>query len=64
MPLWGVYIPQFDEISVKSLVLVFCTLMVAPMGMKFGENHQDRPLSNLNNRRFALRAMLARNAAG
>ena len=36
MPLWGVYIPHFDQISVKISVLGSCTLIVAPMGVKFG----------------------------
>jgi len=84
MPLRGVYIPHFDQISVKISVLGTYTLIVSPMGVKFGveegtfgfllhakfhphrcnaspmrgEKPQNRPLSNLNNRRFALRAML------
>jgi len=36
MPLWGVYIPHFDQISVKMSVLGAYTLIVAPMGVKFG----------------------------
>jgi len=36
MPLWGVYIPLFDQISVKISVLGSYTLMVAPIGVKFG----------------------------
>jgi len=35
-PLWGVYIPHFDQISVKISVLGSYTLTVAPMGVKFG----------------------------
>jgi len=63
----GVYIPHFDHIPVKTSVLGSYTLTVAPMGVKShrcnvsplrGEKPQNRPLSNLNNRRFALRAML------
>jgi len=83
-PLWGVYIPHFDQISVKVSVLGSYAVIVAPMEVKFGtvegtfgpllhtkfylhrcnvfslrgEKFQNRPLSNLNNRRFALRAML------
>jgi len=85
MPLLGVSIPHFGQISVKKIQ--FCgsyTLIVAPMGVKFGtekgtlgsllrakfhthgcnvspmrgEKSQNRPLSKLNNRRFAMRAML------
>jgi len=36
MPLWGVYIPHFDQISVKISVLESYTLTVALMGVKFG----------------------------
>jgi len=39
MPLWGVYIPYFGQISVKISVLgvLYGTLIVAPMGVvKFG----------------------------
>ena len=36
-PSRGVYIPQFDQISVKISVLESDTLTVAPMGVKFGE---------------------------
>jgi len=35
-PLWGVYIPHFCEISVKTSILGSYTLVVAPMGVKFG----------------------------
>ena len=35
-PLRGVYIPHFDQISVKISVLGTHTLTVAPMGVKFG----------------------------
>jgi len=35
-PLWGVYIPHFDQISVKISVLGFYTLTDALMGVKFG----------------------------
>jgi len=77
MPMRGVYIQHFDQISVKISVLGSYTLTVAPMGVKFGtqekcqisplsvqcvalrgEKPQIRPVSNLNNRHFALRAML------
>jgi len=75
MPLPGVYIPHFDQISVKISVLGSYTFIVVLMGVKFGtdakfhphrcnvsplrgEKRQNRPLSNLNNRRFALCAML------
>jgi len=36
MPLRGVYIPHFDQISVKISVLRVLYLTVAPMGVKFG----------------------------
>jgi len=36
MPLRGVYIPHFDQISVKISVLGSCTLIVTSMGVKFG----------------------------
>jgi len=36
MPLRGIYIPHFDQISVKISVLGSYTLVVAPMGVKFG----------------------------
>ena len=36
MPLRGVYIPHFDQISVKISVLGSYTLTVAPMGVKCG----------------------------
>ena len=36
MPLWGVYTPHFDQISVKISVLGSYTVTVAPMGVKFG----------------------------
>jgi len=36
MPLWGVYIPHFGQISVKISALGCYTLDVAPMGVKFG----------------------------
>ena len=36
MPLRGVYTPNFGKISVKNSVLGSYTLIVAPMGMKFG----------------------------
>jgi len=35
-PLRGVYIPHFDQISVKISVLGSYTLIVKPMGVKFG----------------------------
>ena len=36
-PLLGVYIPHFDQISVKVSVLDFSyTPVIAPMGVKFG----------------------------
>jgi len=35
-PLWGIYIPHFDQISLKISVLWSYTLIVAPMGVKFG----------------------------
>jgi len=36
MPLQGVYILHFDQISVKISVLGWYTLIVVPMGVKFG----------------------------
>ena len=79
-PLRGVYIPHFDQISIKISVLGFlcpyrCTdggeiwhffpLLRAKfhprrcnMSLLWDEKPQNRPLSNLNNRRFAQRAML------
>ena len=76
-PLRVVYIPHFDQISVKISVLgvlhpYHCTnggeTSVPSSVPKFtpslqrvvaaGEKPQNRPLRNLNNRRFALRAML------
>jgi len=36
MPLQGIYIPHFYQISVKISVLGSYTLTVAPMGVKFG----------------------------
>jgi len=36
MPLQGIYIPHFDQISVKISVLGYYTLIVAVMGVKFG----------------------------
>jgi len=36
MPLQDVYIPHFDQISVKISVLGSYALTVAPMGLKFG----------------------------
>jgi len=73
-PLQGVYIPHFDQISVKVLVLGSYTLIVAPIGRNFtpigatcrpcgAKKPQNRPLSNLNKRRFALRSMLPVNKA-
>jgi len=67
--MWGVYIPHFDQMSVKILVLWVlyryrCTDEgeISPHGCNVsslrGEKSQNRPLSKLNNRRFALRAML------
>jgi len=35
-PLWGVYIPHFDQISVNISDLGSYTLIVAPKGVKFG----------------------------
>ena len=35
-PLRGIYIPHFDKISVKISVWGSYTLIVAPMGVKFG----------------------------
>jgi len=35
MPLRGIYIPDFDQISVKNSVLGSYTLIVAPMGVKY-----------------------------
>ena len=78
MPLRGIYIPHFGQISVKFSVLRVlypyrCTdggeIWHGGLRAKFhphrcnvsslrGENPQNRPLSKLNNRRFALRAML------
>ena len=34
-PLWGIYVAQFDQISVKISVLGSFTLIVALMGVKF-----------------------------
>jgi len=36
MPLWGVYIPHFGQIWVKISILGSYTVVVAPMGVKFG----------------------------
>jgi len=71
MPLRGIYIPHFDQISVKISVLGVLYPYHCTDGVKFGMQHhqcnvsphrdkkpQNRPLSNFNNRRFALRAML------
>jgi len=82
MTLWGVYIPHFDQISVKIPVLGVLYPIVAPMGRNMAcrrgppssmpnftpigamchpcgaKKTQNQPLSNLNNRRFALCAML------
>jgi len=45
----GVYIPHFDQISVKISVLGSYTLIVAPMGVKFdveeGTSHPPRQIS-------------------
>jgi len=43
-PLRGVYIPHFDQISIKISVLGSYTLVVAPMGLKFGVEGRFRPL--------------------
>jgi len=77
MPLLGVYIPHFDQISVKFQFWGPIPLIVALalMGVRFSmeakfhpigatccpcgaKKPQSQPLSNLNNRHFALRAML------
>jgi len=68
-PLCDVYIPHFDQISVKNSVLGVKFGMEVGGSAKFhrhrcnvsilrGEKPQNQPLSNLNNRRFALRAMM------
>jgi len=44
-PLRGVYIPYFDQISVKISVLWYYTLVVAPMGVKFGTEEGTIPSS-------------------
>jgi len=69
----AVDIPHFDQFRLKFEFSGSYTLIVAPMGVKFGkeeallhtkfdphrgEKPQYRPVSNLNNWRFALRAML------
>jgi len=36
MPLWGIYIPHFDQILVKFQFWGSYTLTVALMGVKFG----------------------------
>jgi len=36
VPLRGVYIPHFGQISIKISVLGSYTLIIAPMGVKFG----------------------------
>jgi len=41
-PLRGVYIPNFDQISVKLSVLGSYTLIIAPMGVKFGTEEGTR----------------------
>ena len=44
-PVWGVYIPHFDQISAKISVLGSYHLIVAPMGVKFGmEEGTEDPL--------------------
>jgi len=79
MPMRGVNIPHFGQMSVKISVLGSYTLIFAPIEWNLafwpllhaklhphrcnvsplrGEKPQNRPLSKLNNRRFALRAML------
>jgi len=68
------HISHFDQMSVKFQFLGSYTLIIAPMGVEFGtcqnsphrcnmsplrgEKPQNRPMSKLNNQRFALRAML------
>jgi len=47
MPLRGVYIPHFDQISVKISVWGSYTLMVAPMGVKFGMEEGTFGLSSV-----------------
>jgi len=44
-PLWGIYIPYFDQISVKISVWGSYTLIVAPIGVKFSmeEGTLSRP---------------------
>ena len=41
-PLWGVYIPHFDEISVKISLLGCYTLIVAPIGVKFERRREPK----------------------
>ena len=52
MPLWGVYIPYFDQISVKILVLGSYTLIVAPMGVKFGTEERTKGDGSLLRAKF------------
>jgi len=41
--MWGFYIPHFGQISVKISVLGSCTLIAAPMGVKFGMDAKFHP---------------------
>jgi len=48
MPLQGAYIAHFDQISVKISVLgSYNTLIVAPMGVKFGVEEGTFGVKNL-----------------
>ena len=42
-PLWGVYIPHFHQISVKISVWGSYTLIIAPIGVKFGVDEGTDP---------------------
>jgi len=53
MPLRGIYIPDFDQISDKISVLGSYTLIVPPMGVKFGmEEGTFSPLLRLLHAKF------------
>jgi len=47
--LWVVYIPHFDQISVKFQFLGSYTLTVAPMGVKFGTEDETLIPSSVRN---------------
>jgi len=54
----GVYIPRFDQISVKFSVLGVLYPNRCNVSPLRGEKLQNRPMSNLNTGAFALCAML------